>query len=48
MVFVWTYYPQYSGCPHTILDSLVTEARKIAVDEQVARNLERELYGIEP
>jgi hypothetical protein len=48
MVFVWTYYPQYSGCPHNILDFLVTEARRIANEEQIAKKLEQEEYGSGP
>ena len=30
MNFVWAYYPQYSGNPHTILDWLQEEARRLA------------------
>lgn len=44
-MFVFTYYPQYSACPHNILDWLVGEARRIAYEEQVLKNLEQESYG---
>jgi hypothetical protein len=48
MIFVWAYYPQYSLCPHTILEWLVVEARRIFNEEQAAKQLEQEAYGSGP
>jgi hypothetical protein len=42
MEFVWRHYPQYSGQPHSILDWLVGEARRIACVEHSAKQLEEE------
>jgi hypothetical protein len=45
MQFVWAYYPNYSYCPHTILDWLITEARRIAHEELLAKQIEQNAYG---
>jgi hypothetical protein len=39
MQFVWAHYPLYSQTPHMILDWLIGEARRIAIEEQQARFL---------
>lgn len=48
MQFVWVHYPQYSLCPHTILDWLIGEARRIANEEWQAKQLEQNAYGQGP
>jgi small-conductance mechanosensitive channel len=48
MIFVWANYPSHSACPHLILDWLVVEARRIAYEEQAAKQMEQELYGSGP
>ena len=33
MQFIWAYYPMHSGNPHEILNWLITEAQRIALEE---------------
>ncbi len=43
---MWTYYPQYSMCPHTILDWLVGEAQRIPYELSRANQLKQEAEDI--
>ena len=38
MQFIWNNYPQYSQSPHQILDWLIGEAKRIALEESMSQS----------